>query len=50
MLAKKHSMTMLVPDSRQLDVFASLCVRIIDSDLEQGKTLLQLRPWSQIRP
>src|SRR5258705_1918454 len=29
-------------DSRQLDVLASLCLRVIDSDLEHGKTLLQL--------
>jgi len=35
-------MTMLVSDSRQLDFLASLCLRVIDSDLEHGKTLLQL--------
>ena len=35
-------MSMLAPDSRQLDVLASLCLRVIDSDLEHGKTHLQL--------
>lgn len=35
-------MTMLVSDSRQLDVLASLCLRVVDSDFEHGKTFLQL--------
>jgi len=39
---EKHAMSMLALDSRQLDVLASLCLRVIDSDLEHGKTLLQL--------
>ena len=35
-------MTLLAPDSLQLDFLASLCLRVIDSDFEHGKTLLQL--------
>src|SRR5258707_10463847 len=35
-------MTLLAPDSRQLDFLASLCLRVIDSDFEHGKPLLQL--------
>ena len=39
---EKGVMTMLVPDLRQLDVLASLCLCVIDSDLEHGKAFLQL--------
>lgn len=34
--------TLLTPESRQLDVLAGVCLRVIDSDLEHRKTFLQL--------
>lgn len=41
---EQDAMSVLAPDSLQLDFLASLCLRVIDSDLEHGKTLLQLFP------
>ena len=39
---EQDAMSVQAPDSLQLDFLASLCLRVIDSDLEHGKTLLQL--------
>jgi hypothetical protein len=41
---EQDAMSVQAPGSLQLDFLASLCLRVIDTDLEHGKTLLQLFP------